>query len=295
MRFLALLAVLMISAAPSFAQTKTPVPEIPEALAVLSERGAQLRYLGNEHGMDGWIAIYQGQEQYYYITADGKAFVTGLMFGSDGRPVTIEQVKALQEQGGEFLDLLTDDSAAKPESLADVKAETSIVDSGKMSSPAERMFADVEKANTIRLGNATAPVIYSFIDPQCPHCHEFIKKVRGPYLEKGIVQIRLIPVGFIKGSPEQASLLLASPDAEARFYRHLDGDKEAIPTKEGVSTQAVQKNMAVMQAWKFDVTPLTVYRSRSGEVKIIRGVPKDLPGLIADLPTAPPTGAQSTP
>ena len=295
MRFFAFLAALMISASPAFAQTKPAVPEIPEALAALSERGAQMRYLGNEHGMDGWIAMYQGQEQYYYITADGKAFVTGLMFGSDGRPVTIEQVRALQSQGGEFLDLLADDSTAKTPSLADVKAQNSIVDSGKMSSPAERMFADVERANSIRLGSAAAPVIYSFIDPQCPHCHEFIKKVRGPYLEKGVVQIKLIPVGFIKGSPEQAALLLASPDAEARFYKHMDGDKGAIPTKEGVSTQAVQKNMAVMQAWKFDVTPLTVYRSRGGEVKIVRGVPKDLPGLIADLPAAPAAGSQSTP
>lgn len=286
MRFLALLAALMISASPVFAQTKPAVPDVPDALAALSERGAQLRYLGKEHGMDGWIAMYQGQEQYYYITADGKAFVTGLMFGADGRPVTIEQVKALQEQGGEFLDLLAANST-EPESLADVKAETSIVDSGKMNSPAERMFADVEKANMIRLGSASAPVIYSFIDPQCPHCHDFIKQVRTSYLDKGLIQIRLIPVGFMKGSPEQAALLLASPDAESRFYKHLDGDKEAIPTKEGISTQAVQKNMAVMQSWKFDVTPLTVYRSRGGEVKIIRGVPQDIPGLIADLPSTP--------
>lgn len=285
MRFLALFAALMITASPAFAQTKPAVPDVPDALAALSERGAQLRYLGKEHGMDGWIAMYQGQEQYYYITADGKAFVTGLMFGADGRPVTIEQVKALQEQGGEFLDLLAADAAA-PEALADVKEETSIVDSGKLNSPAERMFADVERANTIRLGSATAPVIYSFIDPQCPHCHDFIKQVRTSYLDKGLIQIKLIPVGFMKGSPEQAALLLASPDAESRFYKHLDGDKEAIPTKEGISTQAVQKNMAVMQSWKFDVTPLTVYRSRGGEVKIIRGVPKDIPGLIADLPSA---------
>ena len=286
MRFLALLAALLISASPAFAQDKAAVPDVPEALAALSERGAQLRYLGKEHGMDGWIAMYQGQEQYYYITADGKAFVTGLMFGEDGRPITIDQVRALQQQGGEFLDLLAEDTA-KPESLADVKKETSIVDAAKMKSPAERMFADVEGSNTVRLGSATAPVIYSFVDPQCPHCHEFIEKIRKDYIEKGVVQVRIIPVGFIQGSPEQAALLLASPDAEERFYKHLDGDKEALPTKENVSTQAVQKNMAVMQAWKFDVTPLTVYRARNGQVKILRGVPKDIPGLIADLPSAP--------
>lgn len=283
MRFLALLAALVISASPAFAQSKGSVPDVPEALAALSERGAQLRYLGKEHGMDGWIAMYQGQEQYYYITQDGKAFVTGLMFGQDGRPITIDQVRTLQQQGGEFLDLLAEDRPS-PQSLEDVKKQTSIVDAARTQSPAERMFADIEKANILRLGQASAPVIYSFIDPQCPHCHDFVQKLRKDYIEKGALQVRVIPVGFIQGSPEQAALLLASPDGEQRFYNHLDGDKAALPIKESVSTQSVQKNMAVMQAWKFDVTPLTVYRSRSGEIKIVRGVPKDIPGMIADLP-----------
>lgn len=287
MRFLALLAALMISTSPAFAQNKGSVPDVPDALAALSERGAQLRYLGKEHGMDGWIAIYQGQEQYYYITQDGKAFVTGLMFGQDGRPITIEQVRTLQQQGGEFLDLLAEDKPAA-QSLEEVKKQTSVVDAAKTQSPAERMFADVEKANTVRLGSATAPLIYSFIDPQCPHCHDFINKVRKDYIEKGALQVRIIPVGFIQGSPEQAALLLASPDGEDRYYRHLDGDKDALPAKESVSTQSVQKNMAVMQAWKFDVTPLTVYRNRAGEIKIVRGVPKDIPGMIADLPSGAP-------
>lgn len=283
MRLLALIAALMISATPAFAQSKSaPVPNVPEALEALSERGAQLRYLGKEHGMDGWIAIYQGQEQYYYITQDGKAFVTGLMFGQDGKPITIEQVRTLQQQGGEFLDLLASDSPAA-QSLEEVKKETSIVDTAKTKSPAERMFADVESGNKIRLGQSTAPVIYSFIDPQCPHCHEFIKLIRKDYIDKGLIQVRLLPVGFIQGSPEQAALLLAAPNGEELFFKHLDGDASALPAKEGVSTQAVMKNMAIMQAWKFDVTPLTVYRSRTGEIKIIRGVPKDIQGMIADL------------
>jgi hypothetical protein len=32
------------------------------------------------------------------------------------------------------------------------------------------------------------------------------------------------------------------------------------------------------------VTPLTIYRSRSGEVKIVRGRPKDVTSILADLP-----------
>lgn len=283
-RILSLSVALMLFAMPTWAQTsaRQSMPDVPKVLQALSERGAQFRYLGSEHGMEGWIAIYQGQEQYYYITQDKKAFVTGLMFGEDGRPITIDQVKTLQATGSDVLDLLAEDRA--PEETAQ---KDSILDAAKMKTPAERMFADVENSNWLKLGSDAAPVIYSFVDPNCPHCHDFVNDVRKKgYLDKNLLQIRIVPVGFIEGSLPQAAFLLAAPDAKDRYFKHLDGDKEALPTKSDISTQAVQKNMALMQAWKFSVTPLTVYRSKSGEIKIVRGRVKDLDGVIADLPPA---------
>lgn len=280
---LSVFALVILAAVPSFAQSKNreAMPEVPKVLQALSDRGAQFRYLGNENGMEGWIAIYQGQEQYYYITPNKKAFVTGLMFGDDGRPITIEQVQTLQAAGGEVLDLLAAD-VAKPEATA---APDSIAAAAQMKTPAERMFADVEASNWIRLGSGTAPVIYSFVDPNCPHCHDFINDVRkSGVLESGALQIRIIPVGFVTGSLSQAAFLLASPDAQDRYFKYLDGDKEALPAKSDISTQAVQKNMALMQAWKFNVTPLTAYRSKSGEIKIVRGRVKELASVLQDLP-----------
>ncbi len=284
MKFFLLSLIACTLSLPVLAQTKNgAMPAIPDALIPLEERGAQLRYLGTENGMDGWIAIYQGQEQYYYITPDKKAFVTGLMFAQDGRPITIDQVKGLQKQAGGVLDLLTQDKPEdqKLEKLSDVK---SVTDGLSVKTPAERMFADVENSNWIRLGQDSAPVIYSFVDPQCPHCHEFIEDVRKKYIDTGALQVRIIPVGFQEGSLAQASFLLGAPDAADRFYKHMDGDKDALPAKSDMSTQAVQKNMALMQAWKFNVTPLTVYRSAGGEVKIIRGRAKDVAAMMADLP-----------
>ena len=279
-----LIAVMLLSA-PAFAQAKKEgVPDVPEALQALEERGAQLRYLGNEHGMEGWIAIYQGQEQYYYVTQDKKAFVTGLMFGSDGRPVTIDQVRALQAQSGDVLDMLAEPKTPDANAAQAGGKDTGVTGLANAKTPAERMFADIERSNWIRLGKSSAPVIYSFVDLQCPHCHQFLDDLRKDYIEKGIVQVRIVPVGFQDGSLAQAAFLLASPDAENLFYKHLDGDKDALPAKGDVSTQAIMKNMALMQAWKFNVTPLTVYRSRSGEIKIVRGRAKDTQGLIADLP-----------
>ncbi len=159
------------------------------------------------------------------------------------------------------------------------------------------MYADIENSNWIKLGSEKAPMIYSFVDPNCPHCHDFLNDIRKKdYLNKGVLQVRIIPVGFQEGSLAQASFLLASPDASERYLKYLDGDKDAIPAKSDVSTQAVQKNMALMQAWKFNVTPLTVYRSKSGEIKIVRGRAKDLSTILTDLPAAgsvPVSGAST--
>lgn len=283
-KFLALTLMLCAFAMPALATDKAaPAPEVPEALEELVSRGAQIRYLGKEHGLDGWIAIYQGQEQYYYVTGDKKAFVTGLMFGADGRPITIDQVRNLQSQGGALLDLLVEgpDKAQTPQQAAPIQ---SLADTMKTQTPSERLFRDVENSNWISLGKDGAPVIYSFVDPQCPHCHAMLKDLRKNYIDAGLIQVRIMPVGFQQGSLAQAAFLLAAPNGADLFLRHLDGDESALPAKGDISTQAVQKNMALMQAWKFDVTPLNIYRGKDGTIKIIRGKPKDAAGLLADLP-----------
>jgi hypothetical protein len=63
----------------------------------------------------------------------------------------------------------------------------------------------------------------------------------------------------------------------------MSGDKEALPAKAEINQQGVQRNLAIMQSWKFNVTPMIVYRALDGSVKLVRGQPENLPGLIADL------------
>lgn len=278
-RLILLCFALILCAAPVRAQDAAP--SLPEALQILADKGAQLRFLGKSHGMDGWIAIYQGQESYYYVTPDGNAFLMGLMFDKDGKMITIGQVADLQRQGGDVLDFLT----AEPPAPAMDEALEETSEAFTYKSPAERMFEQVDTANSVALGDGKAPVIYSFMDPQCPHCHDFMGDLRADYIDKGLIQVRIIPVGFSDASLAQAAFLLAAPDAPARWYKHLDGDESALPAKSDVSTQGVQRNLAIMQAWKFDATPTTIYKSRSGEIKIIRGRAKDMKAILADLPT----------
>lgn len=280
-RFLLLIfSMLIFTAQLQLVQAQT-TPDVPDALEVLVERGAQVRYLGKKHGMDGWITIFQGQEQYYYVTPDGQGFVLGLLFSKDGSMETIKQVQSLQQQSGDVLDFLAEDK--KTESLDQAIAETN--EAFEYKSPAERMFADVENSNYLAFGDKDAPVIYSFMDPQCPHCHSFMKDLRNGYLDEGRVQMRMIPVGFREETLAQSALLLASPDAQDRWYKHLDGDTTALPANNKTNTRGIEKNLVLMQNWKFDATPLTIYRDKAGKIKIVRGRATDMAQILADLPS----------
>lgn len=279
-RFLLLLTLFFIVPGVSAAQDK--LPEVPQALQVLVDRGAQARYLGKKHGMEGWITIFQGQEQYYYVTPDGEGFLMGLLFDKDGTMATMAQVRDLQSQSDEVLDFLAIDKV--DDNITKAVRETNEVFEYK--TPAERMFADIENSNWVKFGADDAPVIYSFMDPQCPHCHDYMGDLRKDYIEKGLIQLRMIPVGFREETLAQSAFLLAAPDAKERWYAHLDGDTSALPAKTTTSTQAIQRNLALMQAWKFDVTPVTVYRGKDGKIKIVRGRAQNITDILADLPAS---------
>lgn len=260
------------------AQEAGAMPKMPGPIDALAKEGAQIRYLGRAHGLDGWLAIKQGQEQYFYVLPDGSAFVMGLLFDAQGKLLTMEQIAALRRSGGDVLDLL-DQTAV---SAADAEAKRK-QDADKFKTPSERLYIDVEGSNWIPLGNAKAPYLYAFVDPQCPHCHDFIEDVRKAYLDTGKLQVRIIPVGFRPQSKAQAAFLLAATDPQERWFRHMDGDAQALPAKDDISQQGVEMNMALMQAWKFDATPLLVYKAADGEIKLVRGRPNDVHGLVADL------------
>ncbi len=281
MKRIFLIAALLVCALalPATAQDQSPtssapLPEMPKPIQELISQGAQVRYLGRDHGLDSWITVKGGQEQYFYVLPDKSAFVMGLLFDADGKLVTVQQVKRLQQQGDTLLDSLSEDTATEEQDPAK---------DPRFKSPSEQLFADIEGSNWVPLGELGAPVAYAFIDPQCPHCHEFIKELRASYLDKGKVQLRLVPVGFKDETRSQAAFLLATPNPSERWYKHMDGDPEALPAKSEISDQGVQRNLAVMQSWQFSVTPMIVYRGKDGTVKLVRGRPKDIEAFINDL------------
>ena len=273
---LVLTGVFMLTPA-AFAQEQndTLLPKLPDPLQNLANDGAQVRFLGRDMGVDGWIAIKNGQEQYFYVLPNG-AFVSGLLFDQRGKALTIQQVQNLRQESGAVLDSLAADTP-QTNSIQDAKEAKKY----EFKTPSEQLYYDIETSNWVPIGKAGTPVFYSFIDPQCPHCHAMMEKMR-PFIEQGKVQVRMVPVGFKDETRAQAAFLMATPSPEAVWWRHLDGSAP-IPASQEISQQGVQRNLSIMQSWKLSVTPLLIYRSKDETVKIIRGAPKDIDTLIADL------------
>jgi len=275
--FIIALASLSFAGAPAHAQGGA-IPEPPAPIQNLIDEGAQVRFLGNDYGFDAWLTIKNGQEQYFYVAPDGKSFVMGLLFNEKGKLITVDQVQKLRGGDDSLLDMLAEDARDAQTNEAFNKPEPELM------TPSEQLFYNIKNANWVPLGRPDAPVIYSFVDPQCGHCHAFIQDARtGGYLESGQVQIRIIPVGFKDETRAQAAFLLAAPNPEEHWFSHMDGDESALPARSEISQQGVQRNLSIMQSWQFNVTPLSVYRAKDGSVKIIRGRPQDLRAVIADI------------
>ncbi|MCM2343336.1 MAG: thioredoxin fold domain-containing protein [Alphaproteobacteria bacterium] len=274
---------LVVMSSPVVAQTMAVNdPPLPAPLETMAKEGAQLRYMGREAGLDSWIAIQNGQEQYFYVTPDREYVLLGLLFDKTGKMITLQQVSALQQQSDAVLDVLKAAPKADTPSVTQNLEGQNQIANKVLKSPSEQLFADVESANWIRLGEETAPHFYMFIDPQCPYCHEFMKALRSD-IDGGKVQVRMIPVGFKDDTRAQAALLLAIPSPQERWFRHLDGDTEALPVTPGINEQGVERNMSVMQSWKLNVTPLSLYRAKDGSVKIVQGRAKDMKAMLSDL------------
>jgi thiol:disulfide interchange protein DsbG len=291
-KFGLLLAALFGLIQPALADSEQPTA--PQPIQNLVADGAQLRYLGKDFGMDGWVVLKNGEEQYYYSTPDGQGIVMGVLFNNKGDAVTLRQINDLRKKEGPAIDRLAGypmaadkGGVAKTSEAApaqDLSNPQALLKSA-VKSKSEQLMEGAEGANWIVLGSDKAPPVYTFIDPECPHCHDLIQDVRkSGYLEQGLLQLRLIPVGVLsENSLIEAAYLLASPNPQKDLYSHMDGNKDALLADKNVNTQGIQRNIKLMQDWNLDVTPFTVYRARDGKVKVLQGRPDDLKKIITEL------------
>ncbi|PCH99312.1 MAG: hypothetical protein COB76_06030 [Alphaproteobacteria bacterium] len=280
-------------------QTPSQRPELPKPLADAVAGGSQVMYLGEFEGLYGWSLIRQGRPEYFYVTKDGSAMVMGLLFDGAGEMITNGQLAQLRAEKGDEMFAMTGkigeknttpkSTAPKPQVTKEEPFDsnalaTSIVSSYEPLTPAQEMFVDIRSANWLTFGPNGKHEIFAFIDPDCQHCQRFIAEAK-PLIDNGSLKVRALPIGLDPVSERKAALMLAGSNPMDRFLRYANGDESALSAPEGISVTAVQKNKSILLKWGFDVTPIIVYRAGTGEIRIIRGRPKDFDTVFRDIAT----------
>ena len=295
MRFIVLLlaVLLMIPVVKAQDASSDPVlePSKPKIINDLMQAGAQVYFLGDQGGMSGWAVIMRGQPQFFYVTPNGSAVLRGFLFDEGGRNITEEQLIALRRRLGPEMhsstggieDLLTKDQRQALLNELQKDESGSTPRSSSTVTPAQKMYQDLMVSNWTQLGSADAPrEVFAVIDPDCPHCREFLKEIR-PRLEAGEIKINAIPIGLNEESQKRAAMILTVADPMERIFQYIDGDADALAAPEGTNVDGAANNLKTIVKWGFDVTPIIVYKGGAGEIKMIRGEPQDIEGLLQDI------------
>jgi len=294
--FLFALIVLPFTAqAQELLQTPTDKPDTPKSLQAAVNDGAQIYYLGEFSGLYGWVLIRQGRPEYFYQTKDGGAMVMGILFDGEGEMITSGQLAQLKANEGDSMFALTGgaDTLANPQptptpqpTVAD-DAPMDVVGSATYIAPqtltkAQEMFVDVQASNWVTFGPNGQYEIFAFIDPDCPHCQEFVKSIK-PLVDNGTLKVRALPIGIDPVSEQKAAMILAGSDPMNRFVRYANGDESALQPPSNINVAAVQKNKQLMFKYNFDVTPVVVYRTNGGAIRLVRGRPQDMNTIMQDI------------
>jgi thiol:disulfide interchange protein DsbG len=67
------------------------------------------------------------------------------------------------------------------------------------------------------------PVVYLFLDPNCPYCHKLYDQLQGK-VAKGKLRLRVVVVGFLSpSSRDKAAAILAAADPRAALAKNESG------------------------------------------------------------------------
>lgn len=165
-----------------------------------------------------------------------------------------------------------------------------LVKSGFMKDPTD---LDSQIASSGFVDGKSGPVITSFMDPNCVHCHSFYEAV-SPLVASGKVRVRYLMVGFLRPSSVPLSAnILASKDPAAELKRVEDsykkragGDDPLPEVKDQSKVGVVQQNAELLGKLGDVATPALVYCLKEGDgLTFVNGgmSPEGLAQLITKL------------
>lgn len=247
-------------------------------LKTLLDGGVELVPLGNEAGFDGWLAHKDDEVQIFYTIPGSEAVLTGSLISKDGENLTAFQLTRYETISGNAL-------AKKVEAAR--KAKDSLPES-------EKFYREVETALWFGYGGTEEgstkvkdiPYMYVFMTPECKDCKTYLNDLVEKYAKNNVLQVRSIPVSANDKQKETVKKAISQTEAAKSWMFTVMGISDAQFEKTEASAGSaafVEGNNEILAKRKLSTYPLTVYKNTKGEVKIIKGIPKNLDDVAVDL------------
>ena len=185
-----------------------------------------------------------GRRVVFFTTADGKVLIFGTLVDEHGKNLTQEYLDAYVQK------------------------------------PMNRQyFSSLEKSHWIAMGSKHPKrIVYAFVDPNCPYCHQFWEAARKAY-PKGL-QVRYIVVGILgNSSVNKAAAILGAKDPAAALEKNELGFKDHSGAIAPVTRMPdhihsiIAEHDRLMTKFGIDGTPGLVWKNKAGKVQTSNGLP----------------------
>lgn len=255
MRYIAIVAMSLLlaaglsvrPAAAAGAESSAPARAASAVENALSGQGIKITgELPAPDGFHGFVGSYRGKQIPVYTTPDGEHLVVGSLFDMNGNDLTSPALrKAADSRLG------------------------------------DKQWQQLADASWVAEGAADADrVVYAFMDPDCPYCHQFWKASQKWVKDDGNVQVRNIMVAVItpESMPRAAGILGADDPTAAWRNNETQYDADERPAAPSdppaAAKQKVRKNNVLMQQLGFHGTPAIIYKDADGDIHSINGMPR---------------------
>ena len=275
-----------------------PAEAYPTAIQTLLDRGGRLAGRGVVGDLPFWtIETPAGQQT--YVTSPRGLMIRGQVYDSGGLlkldttaavPVILDPARQRREGLEPLLGGmdpvpppsagLTDGSPPAPAvALGDSLAVVETLVRG--TTGPEAVWADLGQATAIEEGARDAPLVYVFIDPYCPYCHQQWRLLRQAITD-GRLRVRWVPVVVLEASKRQLPRvlgLLPPTDAAglARWMTRYVGESRT----DAQAKLALVRNQALFGRLQANQVPALLYRAADGQVILRAGLSPLAPAVTA--------------
>jgi len=107
-----------------------------------------------------------------------------------------------------------------------------------------------------------------------------------PFTESAQLQIRVILVSFLGEKSEQAAAFILAAQNPTQAFLDYKKNPRLLDTSSALSIKALQhrdENNALLVKWGISSTPLSIFKDREGNIKVIEGALQNVESLLKSL------------